>query len=115
VLALVVLPVLLLVTDGRVQALAVVLAGTSLLGGLIFLAVRRSLETGHLLHHLAFIGVYALGITTGNLVWDVTSTLPLAVTAPLGIGAWVGILWLGYRLIYRGPIDTRLDRIRKTL
>jgi hypothetical protein len=112
VLALVVLLVLMLATSGRVQSLAVVLAATALLSGFILLAVRRSLETGHLLHHLVFVGVYVLGTAAANLVFDATSMFPLAVTGVLGLSAWIAILWLGNRLIYRGPLDRILDRIR---
>lgn len=113
VLALVVFLVLSLVADERLRILAVTLAATSLLGGYLVLAVNRAYETGYLLHHVVFVGVYVLGTAAGNLVFEATRMLPLAVTALLGVGAWVAILWLGNRLVYHGPLDNLLDRIRR--
>jgi hypothetical protein len=113
VLALVVVLVLSLVADGRLRILAVILAATSLLVGYLVLAVSHALETGRLLNHVVFVGILFVGMMAANLVFEATRTFPVAVTGALGVGAWLAILWLGNRLVYHGPLDTLLGRIRR--
>jgi hypothetical protein len=102
-----------LLADGRARAVALGLVALWLLLGLLVVALRRAHETGRLFHHLAFVGVVpAAGVAGDGLRQVVAGTAPTPIPAALGLGGCVGALWLGARLVYGGPFDRVLARLR---
>ena len=102
-----------LLADGRARPVALGLVALWLLLGLLVVALRRARQTGRLPHHLAFAAVVLAGGVAGDgLRWVVAGTAPAPVPAALGLGGWVGTLWLGARLVYGGPFDRALARLR---
>lgn len=99
------------VADGRLQVVALTLVPVWLLAGLLFVGVTRARETGHLLHHLLFAGVVVGGAAAGPMVWQAThGPLPEILALAVSIGVCAGVLWVGARIVYEGPLDTVVTR-----
>jgi hypothetical protein len=100
------------VADGRLQLIALMLVPSWILAGLLFVGVARARETGRLLHHLVFAGVVIGGAAAGSIIWHAThGPLPEILALAVSIGVWVGVVWVGARIVYEGPVDTVVTRI----
>ena len=98
--------------DGRVRSVALALVTVWLLLGLLVVALSRARESGHLPHHLTFAAVVLLGSGAGRAAWRVVDgTVPDTAVTVLAVGAWLGSVWLGSRIVYGGPFDRLLRRV----
>lgn len=101
-----------IVADGRLQVIALTLVPVWLLSGLLFVGITRSRETGRVLHHIVFAGVVVGSAAAGPIVWHAThGPLPVIPALGLSIGVWAGVLWVGARIVYDGPLDTVVTRV----
>jgi hypothetical protein len=95
--------------DGRVRSVALALVAVWLLVGLLVVALSLARESGHLPHHLTFAAVVLLGSGAGSTAWRVANgSMPDTAVTVLAVGAWLGSVWLGSRVVYGGPFDRLL-------
>ena len=102
-----------LVADGRGRTTAFALVAVWLLLGVGVVSLGHAHETNRLPHHLTFAAVFVVGCVGGSLLWGATAgMLPDTVAAGIGLSTWVVTSWAGSRLVYGGPLDSVLARVR---